>query len=65
MWNVRGRGEVHTEFWWRDLREGDHLEDQGVDGTIILEWTVKKWDGGMHWIALAQGGTGGGLLGMS
>jgi hypothetical protein len=19
-----GRGDVHTEFWWGDLREGDH-----------------------------------------
>jgi hypothetical protein len=25
------RREVHTGFWWGDLREGDHLEDPGVD----------------------------------
>jgi hypothetical protein len=24
--------EVHTGFWWGSLREGDHLEDSGVDG---------------------------------
>jgi hypothetical protein len=30
-----GRVEVHTGFWWRDLGEGDHLEDPGVDGRII------------------------------
>jgi hypothetical protein len=35
-----GRGEVHTGFWWGDLREGDHLEDPGVDGRIILKWIV-------------------------
>jgi hypothetical protein len=32
MW----RGEVHTRFWWGNLREGDHLEDPSVDGIIIL-----------------------------
>jgi hypothetical protein len=39
------RGEVHTGFWWGDLREGDHLEDRGVDVRIILKWIFKKWDG--------------------
>jgi hypothetical protein len=24
-------GEVHTGFWWGDLREKDHLEDPDVD----------------------------------
>jgi len=49
MWHVWVRGEVHTGFWWGDLREGDHLEDQGVDGSIIL----KKWDG-EAWTGLIQ-----------
>jgi hypothetical protein len=40
------RGEVHTGFWWEDLREGDHLEGPDVDGRIILKWIFKKWDGG-------------------
>jgi hypothetical protein len=34
--------------------EGDHLGDPGVDGKIILKWILKKWDGGMDWIELAQ-----------
>jgi hypothetical protein len=49
-----GKGEVHTEFWWGDLREGDNLGDPGVDGRIILKWAFKKRDGGMDWIELAQ-----------
>jgi hypothetical protein len=24
-------------FWWGNLREGDHLEDLGVDGRKILK----------------------------
>jgi hypothetical protein len=51
---VWGRREMHTVFWWVDLREGDHLGDPGVDGRIILKWIFKKWDGSMNWIDLAQ-----------
>ena len=25
-------GEVYTEFWWGNMKEGDQLEDPGVDG---------------------------------
>jgi hypothetical protein len=48
------RGEVYTGFWCGDLREGDHLEDPGIDGRIILKWIFKKWDGSMDWIDMAQ-----------
>jgi hypothetical protein len=41
-------GEVHTGFWWGDLREGDHLENQEVDGRIILKWILKARTG-MVW----------------
>jgi hypothetical protein len=48
------RGEVHTGFWWGNLKGGGHLEDLGVDGRIILKLVFKNWDGGMDWIDLAQ-----------
>jgi hypothetical protein len=35
------RGEVYTAFWWENLRERDHLEDEGVDGRIILRWIFR------------------------
>jgi hypothetical protein len=38
-----GTGEVHTRFWWVNLREGDHLEDPGLDGRRISKWIFEKW----------------------
>ena len=46
-----GRGEVHTGFWWGNMRERDHLEDKGLDGRIILKWNFRR---GVDWIDLAQ-----------
>ena len=56
-----GKEELHAGFWWEDLRKGDHLEDPGIEGRIILKWIVGSGIGGMDWIDLRIG-TGGRLL---
>ena len=46
-----------------NLRERDHLGDQGLDGRIIIRWIIRKWDvgawTGSSWLVI---GTGGGHL---
>jgi hypothetical protein len=63
MWHVWEIVDVHTGFWYRDLRKRDQLEDPGVDGRTILKWILKKWDGelGSRLIWLSIGESGGRL----
>jgi hypothetical protein len=49
-----GRGEMYTGFWWGNLMGRGHLADPVVDGKIRLRWIVRKWDGDMDWVDLAQ-----------
>ena len=58
-----GRGEAYIGFWWRNLRERDHLEDPCVYRKIMLrcifrKWYVGEWTGS-SWFLI---GTGGGYL---
>jgi len=46
------RREAFTGLWRGNVRERDHLEDQGVDGRIILRQIFMKWD--VDWIELAR-----------
>jgi hypothetical protein len=38
-------GDVHTGFWWGNLKEKDNLATLGLGGGIILKWIFKKCDG--------------------
>jgi hypothetical protein len=59
----KGRGQVYTGLWWRNLREKEYLEDPGVDGKIILGWIFTRWNEvawtGLIWLRI---GTSGGHL---
>jgi hypothetical protein len=39
LWGI---GEVYTGFWWRKLKERDHLRDPDVDGRIIQGVQLKS-----------------------
>ena len=45
---------------WGNRREGDHWEDLGVDGWIILGWISRRWDvgiwTGLGWPRIETGG---------
>jgi hypothetical protein len=36
-----GRRVVHTWFIWEGQKEGDHQEDLGIGGSIILKWILE------------------------
>jgi hypothetical protein len=44
-----GERRGYAGFWWRNLRERDHLENPGVDRKMDLQevgweaWTGLKW----------------------
>ena len=35
------RREMRTEFWWRNLKERDHLDDLDLDGRISIKTGLK------------------------
>ena len=41
------------------MKEVDHLEEQGVDGRIIVRYTFRKWDvgawSGSIWLRIETG----------
>jgi hypothetical protein len=49
-------------FCLGDLRESDHFEDIGIDGSVILQWNFKKWNvaswTGLLWLRIGKWGGG-------
>jgi len=42
MWHIWAIREKHTGFWSGNLKERYHLEDTGIEGRIILKWTLNR-----------------------
>jgi len=41
-YSTYGEGSGAYTFWWEKLKEKGHLEDPGVDRSILLRWIFKK-----------------------
>jgi len=48
-----GERRRYTGFWWGNLREEDHLEDPGIDGSIIFKCIFRT---GLMWLRKGTGG---------
>jgi hypothetical protein len=40
--DMHGEEFMHTGFGWENLKEGDPLEDQDLDGSVILKRKLNK-----------------------
>ena len=58
IWYTQGGREVHTGFWWVNLKKRGHLESLHIKRRIISKHILKKLDwergGNENWADLAQ-----------
>jgi hypothetical protein len=53
-----GRSDKKVQrFWLVYLKRGDHIEDLGGDGRIMLQWILEVILENVGWIHLAKVGT--------
>jgi hypothetical protein len=47
---------VYKRFCWGNLTERENVEEPGLDGKIILKWTLQNWDcdGDLDWIDMVR-----------
>ena len=58
MWQVWWRKQLHRGCWCVGVKEGDSLEDLGVDGRMIRKWILNKYDGRVECVWLWVSTTG-------
>jgi len=44
MWYVWQRTGMHSKFWWRNLKDRNHVKVLSTVESIILKCTLKKTD---------------------
>jgi hypothetical protein len=54
MWQAWERREMFTKFWWESPKEGNHSEDQGVDGRIGSGRILERLFGDVEWVHMAR-----------
>jgi hypothetical protein len=60
MYHVWERSKVLSGFWFDNLNLRDQFKDLGVDGWILLKWSLKKYDvrpwAGRIWLRIGSSG---------
>jgi hypothetical protein len=37
--------KMHAKFWWRNLKNSNHLEDLSIDWKLTIKWILKVYAG--------------------
>jgi hypothetical protein len=57
-YRITGKDEKYTKIYEGELKRREHLEDLGVDWTIILKLILKNYNGGVwnriNWLTIAS-----------